>query len=152
MLHPFHQVETLGQLEIFDSNLSVNSNLACSYCHDPASGYANGVSILSVFTGGSNPGSVPITIRGAYPDNRVAKRNPQAYVYAPYYPRQLREPHGWAGWLTGILMRLINDECNRLAVRELAITPADTLLELGFGQGHAVALMAKQARGTRLWR
>jgi cytochrome c peroxidase len=85
-LDPFHQVETLGQLEIFDPNLSVNNNVACSYCHDPSAGYANGVSMLSVFTGGSNPGSVPITVPGAYPDNRIAKRNPNSYVYAPYFP------------------------------------------------------------------
>jgi cytochrome c peroxidase len=85
-LDPFHQVETLGKLEIFDPNLSVNSNLACSFCHDPAAGYGNGASILSVFTGGSNPGSVPITVAGAYPDNRIAKRNPQSYVYSPYFP------------------------------------------------------------------
>ena len=85
-LDPFHQVETLGKLEIFDPNLSVNSNLACSYCHDPAAGYGNGASILSVFTGGSNPGSVPITVAGAYPNNRIAKRNPQSYVYAAYFP------------------------------------------------------------------
>ena len=37
-LDPFHAVETLGQLEIFDPHLSVNSNLACSFCHDPAAG------------------------------------------------------------------------------------------------------------------
>ena len=85
-LDPYHQVETLGQLEIFDPNLSVNKNLACSYCHDPAAGYGNGVSILSVFTGGANPGSVPITVHGAYPNNRIAKRNPQSYVYASYFP------------------------------------------------------------------
>src|SRR5712672_495608 len=85
-LDPYHQVETLGKLEIFDPNLSVNKNLACSYCHDPAAGYGNGVPILSVFTGGSNPGSVPITVHGAYPNNRIAKRNPTSYVYATYYP------------------------------------------------------------------
>ena len=85
-LDPYHQVETLGQLEIYDPNLSVNKNLACSYCHDPAAGYANGASILSVFTGGSNPGSVPITVHGAYPNNRIAKRNPQSYAYASYFP------------------------------------------------------------------
>ena len=38
-LDPYHQVETLGKLEIFDPTLSVNRNLACSYCHDPAAGY-----------------------------------------------------------------------------------------------------------------
>ncbi|HZZ17599.1 MAG TPA: cytochrome c peroxidase [Candidatus Sulfotelmatobacter sp.] len=85
-LDPYHQVEDLGKLEIFDPNLSVNKNIACSYCHDPAAGYGNGVSILSVFTGGSSPGSVPITVHGAYPNNRIAKRNPQSYVYASYFP------------------------------------------------------------------
>jgi cytochrome c peroxidase len=85
-LDPYHQVQTLGKLEIFDPNLSVNNNVACSYCHDPAAGYGNGASILSVFTGGSNPGSVPITVHGAYPNNRIAKRNPQSYVYASYFP------------------------------------------------------------------
>jgi cytochrome c peroxidase len=85
-LDPFHQVETLGELEIFDPNLSVNNNLACSFCHDPMSGYANGSSILSIYTGGSNPGSVPITVPGAYPNHRIAKRNPQSYNYSPYFP------------------------------------------------------------------
>jgi cytochrome c peroxidase len=85
-LDPFHQVETLGKLEIFDPNLSVNNNVACSYCHDPMAGYGNGSSVLSVFTGGANPGSVPITVHGAYPNNRIAKRNPQSYVYSPYFP------------------------------------------------------------------
>jgi cytochrome c peroxidase len=85
-LDPFHQVQTLGKLEIFDPNLAVNNNLACSFCHDPAAGYGNGASILSVFAGGSNPGSVPITVHGAYPNNRIAKRNPQSYVYAAYFP------------------------------------------------------------------
>jgi cytochrome c peroxidase len=86
MLDPFHQIETLGKLEIYDPNLSVNNNLACSYCHDPMAGFANGSSVLSVYTGGSNPGSVPITVPGAYPDNRIAKRNPQSYNYSPYFP------------------------------------------------------------------
>jgi cytochrome c peroxidase len=85
-LDPYHQVETLGELEIFDPNLAVNNNKACSFCHDPAAGYGNGISILSVFTGGTNPGSVPITVHGAYPNNRIGKRNPQSYTYATYYP------------------------------------------------------------------
>jgi cytochrome c peroxidase len=85
-LDPFHQIETLGALEIFDPRLSVNNNVACSFCHDPAAGYGNGASILSVFTGGTNPGSVPITIHGAFPNTRMGKRTPQSYVYAPYFP------------------------------------------------------------------
>lgn len=83
-LDPYHQVETLGKLEIFDPKLAVHGNLACSFCHDPAAGYANGVSILSVFTGGSSIGSTHITSPGAYPNYRMAKRNPQSYSYAPY--------------------------------------------------------------------
>src|SRR5271170_3514698 len=108
-LDPFHQVETLGQLEIFDPNLSVNNNIACSYCHDPMAGYGNGSSVLSIYTGGSNPGSVPITVQGAYPNNRIAKRNPQSYVYATYFPRLFYNPsqadfyggNFWDGRATG---------------------------------------------------
>ena len=112
-LDPYHQVQTLGQLEIFDPNLSVNKNLACSYCHDPAAGYANGASILSVFTGGSNPGSVPITVHGAYPNNRIAKRNPQGYSYATYFPplhynlsqADFYGGNFWDGRATGFLLQ-----------------------------------------------
>jgi cytochrome c peroxidase len=89
-LDPFHAIQTLGQLEIFDPNLSVNNNLACSFCHDPMTGYANGSSVLSVYTGGSNPGSVPINSNPGnlhpYPNQRIAKRNPQSYNYSPYFP------------------------------------------------------------------
>jgi cytochrome c peroxidase len=106
-------VQTLGALEIFDPTLSVNNNIACSYCHDPMAGYGQGVSILSVFTGGSSPGSVPITVPGAYPNNRIAKRNPQSYVYAPYYPRLYYNPtqadfyggNFWDGRATGYLLQ-----------------------------------------------
>src|ERR1700721_498751 len=112
-LDPYHQVETLGELEIFDPNLSVNKNVACSYCHDPMAGYANGVSILSVFTGGSSIGSVPITVHGAYPNYRIAKRNPQGYSYASYYPplhfnQSQADFYGgnfWDGRATGYLLQ-----------------------------------------------
>src|SRR6266478_1104133 len=30
------QVQILGKLELFDKNLSVNKNQACSFCHTPA--------------------------------------------------------------------------------------------------------------------
>src|ERR1700680_2255669 len=108
-LDPYHQVEDLGKLEIFDPNLSVNKNLACSYCHDPMAGYGNGVSILSVYTGGSNPGSVPITVPHAYPNNRIEKRTPTSYVYATYYPPLFYNPsqadfyggNFWDGRATG---------------------------------------------------
>jgi cytochrome c peroxidase len=31
------QVQLLGKIELFDKNLSVNKNQACSFCHMPAS-------------------------------------------------------------------------------------------------------------------
>ena len=112
-LDAYHQVQTLGQLEVFDPNLSVNNNVACSYCHDPMAGYANGVAILSVFTGGTSIGSVPITVPGAYPNNRMAKRNPQSYNYSAYFPRLYYNTtqadfyggNFWDGRATGYLLQ-----------------------------------------------
>ena len=34
------QVEILGKLELFDKNLSVNKNVACSSCHMPYAGFS----------------------------------------------------------------------------------------------------------------
>ncbi|SKA10642.1 Methyltransferase domain-containing protein [Enhydrobacter aerosaccus] len=65
--------------------------------------------------------------------------------------RQLREPRGWAGRLTGLAMRVVNDECNRLAVEALAIHATDTVLEVGCGPGHGLALAAAQAPNGRLY-
>jgi len=59
--------------------------------------------------------------------------------------RQLRRPSGLLGRLTGVLMRLINATPNRLAVDALRINPYDIVLELGFGPGHAIALLAALA-------
>jgi len=78
---------TLGALEIFDPNLSVNNNLACSFCHDPARGYGNGASILSVFNRRSESWVGTDYKSRTFPDRpHGAKRNPTSYVYAPYYP------------------------------------------------------------------
>ncbi len=58
-LDPYHQVQTLGKLEIFDPNLSVNNNVACSYCHDPATGYGQGRIDLERIHWGLQPGVGP---------------------------------------------------------------------------------------------
>jgi cytochrome c peroxidase len=108
-LDPAHKIQTLGSLEIYDPNLSVHNNLACGFCHDPAAGFGNGSSALSVYAGGSNPGSVAINVAGAYPINRIAKRNPQSYVYSPYfaplhYNKSQQDFYGgnfWDGRATG---------------------------------------------------
>ena len=67
----------------------------------------------------------------------------------PALGQQLRCPHGLAGQLVGTFMRVVNARPNALAVAALALQPADEVLELGCGSGHAVSIMAKQApRGT----
>ena len=57
------------------------------------------------------------------------------------FGRQLREPSGWAGRLTGHFMRLVNRAPNRLAVAALDLTPDAHVLELGFGPGEAIAAL-----------
>ena len=59
--------------------------------------------------------------------------------------RQLSHPSGWTGHLTGALMRILNRQCNRLAVEALRIKSTQTVLEIGCGPGEALALLAKEA-------
>ena len=68
--------ETLGELMMFDKNISPNRNQACASCHMPYVGF-----------GGPIP-SVNLTIV-AYPGTahfRVGKRTPQRHPYAPFFP------------------------------------------------------------------
>jgi ubiquinone/menaquinone biosynthesis C-methylase UbiE len=60
--------------------------------------------------------------------------------------RQLRCPRGPIARAVGTLMRIANARPNALAVAALHLRPADAVLELGCGPGHAVAMMAKQVR------
>jgi cytochrome c peroxidase len=80
-----HQMQYLGELEVFDKKLSVNNNVACASCHDPETGFKNGVSVFNQYVAGASPGSVPITT-GHQPDYRIAKRSPQTYSYATFAP------------------------------------------------------------------
>ncbi|KAB7739978.1 methyltransferase domain-containing protein [Parvibaculum sedimenti] len=61
--------------------------------------------------------------------------------------RQLRNPTGMGGLLTGSLMRFVNETPNRLAIDALHIGSTDTVLELGFGPGHAIKLAAARTSG-----
>jgi ubiquinone/menaquinone biosynthesis C-methylase UbiE len=65
--------------------------------------------------------------------------------------RQLQNPSGLAGRLTGAVMRIANAKPNRLAIRALRIDPHDTVLELGFGPGHAIETMACEAFVGRVY-
>lgn len=61
---------------------------------------------------------------------------------------QLRHPAGLAGRLVGRFMRLANDKPNKLAIGALRIGPRDDVLELGFGPGHAIELVARTTSGV----
>jgi cytochrome c peroxidase len=69
------QVQLLGKLLLFDKNLSVNRNQACSFCHMPYTAFTGPISSLNA-TAVAYPGSVPW---------RFGHRKPQSYTYAPFY-------------------------------------------------------------------
>jgi cytochrome c peroxidase len=71
-----NQVRVLGKLLLFDKNLSVNKNHACSFCHMPETDFTGPISILNQTTV-SYPGSVR---------TRFGRRKPQSYTYAAFYP------------------------------------------------------------------
>ena len=70
------QVQVLGKLLLFDKNLSVNKNEACSFCHMPDTDFTGPISLLNQTTV-SYPGSVR---------SRYGHRKPQSYTYASLYP------------------------------------------------------------------
>jgi len=70
------QVELLGKAMLYDKELSVNHNEACTFCHMPETGFTGPVSELNRTTG-SYPGSVR---------TRYSERKPQTHSYAPLSP------------------------------------------------------------------
>jgi len=70
------QVRTLGKLLLFDANLSINRNEACSFCHMPDTDFTGPSSLLNQTTV-AYPGSVR---------TRIGHRKPQSYTYAPFFP------------------------------------------------------------------
>ena len=62
------------------------------------------------------------------------------------FHRQFGQPTGWLGWLVGHLMAAKSAPMNRLAVELLEVKPEDRILEIGFGPGTAVALLAERAQ------
>jgi cytochrome c peroxidase len=71
-----NQVRLLGKILLYDKNLSVNKNEACSFCHMPDTDFTGPISILNQTTV-AYPGSVRY---------RFGHRKPQSYTYAPFYP------------------------------------------------------------------
>lgn len=65
--------------------------------------------------------------------------------------RQFRNPAGAGGRWMGRAMRFINHRPNRLAIAALEIERTDSILELGFGPGEAIAAMADLAPNGVVW-
>jgi cytochrome c peroxidase len=69
-------IETLGELMLFDKNMSVRRNQACGFCHMPYAGFSGPIP------------SVNLTVV-AYPGSfhyRSRVRLPQRHTYAPFFP------------------------------------------------------------------
>jgi cytochrome c peroxidase len=75
-LDAYQQVTLLGKLLLFDKQLSVNRNMACSSCHMPETGFTGPISSVNLTTV-SYPGSVRA---------RHGDRKPQSYGYATFAP------------------------------------------------------------------
>src|ERR1700694_3932368 len=84
MAQRMKRVQTLGKLELFDKQLSVNRNTACTFCHMPDVDFTGPISMLNATTV-SYPGSVR-NISADQAQSRYGHRKPQSYTYAPYYP------------------------------------------------------------------
>jgi cytochrome c peroxidase len=78
------RVQTLGKLELFDRQLSVNRNTACTFCHMPDVDFTGPISLLNATTV-AYPGSVR-NVSADPAQSRYGHRKPQSYTYAPYYP------------------------------------------------------------------
>jgi len=72
----YARITTLGKLLLFDKNLSVNRDVACTSCHAPKAGFTGGVEVINR-TIVAYPGSA---------GNLVSARKPQSYGYAPFAP------------------------------------------------------------------
>jgi cytochrome c peroxidase len=69
-------IETLGELMLFDKNMSPGRNEACTSCHMPYAGWSGPIP------------SVNLTMI-AYPGTahyRAGKRTAQRHTYAPFFP------------------------------------------------------------------
>ena len=128
-------IETLGELMLFDKNMSPGRNQACTSCHMP-------------YTGWSGPiPSVNLTII-AYPGTvhyRAGKRTPQRHTYAPFFPvLQYNQEQGlffggnfWDSRATGYRLRNPDAE-------QAQGPPVDTQ-EMGFPDTACVAFRLSQA-------
>ena len=68
--------ETLGELMMFDKNISPNKNQACASCHMPYAGFSGPIPSVNL-TMIAYPGTVHF---------RAGKRTAQRHTYSPFFP------------------------------------------------------------------
>jgi cytochrome c peroxidase len=128
-------IETLGELMLFDKNMSPGKNQACTSCHMPYAGWSGPIP------------SVNLTII-AYPGTvhyRAGKRTPQRHTYAPFFPvLQYNQEQGlffggnfWDSRATGYRLRNPDAE-------QAQGPPVDTQ-EMGFPDTACVAFRLQEA-------
>ncbi len=82
-------------------------------------------------------------------DHPLAQRDAAASAWT-YLGRQLRHPSGLGASVLAPVMALVNRRPNRVAIDALAVAPSDTVLELGFGPGHALRTLIAMASAGRV--
>jgi cytochrome c peroxidase len=129
-------VETLGKLMNFDEHMSVNQDMACSFCHMPYAGYSGSIPSVNL-TMVAYPGSVHF---------RAGKRTAQRYTYAAFFPvLQFNAEQGtffggnfWDSRATGYLIRSADAE-------QAQFPPVDAL-EMGMPDTACVVFRLSKAK------
>src|SRR5271167_2856378 len=128
-------IETLGELMLFDKNISPNRNQACASCHMPYAGLSGPIPSVNL-TMIAFPGTVHF---------RAGKRTAQRHPYSPFFPvLQYNQEQGlffggnfFDSRATGYKLRIPD--------AEQAQSPPVDYLEMGFPDTACVAFRLKQS-------
>jgi len=128
-------IETLGELMLYDRNISPGKNQACASCHMPYAGFSGPIPSVNL-TMVAFPGTVHF---------RAGKRTPQRHPYSPFFPvLQYNREQGlffggnfWDSRATGYRLRIPDAE-------QAQGPPVDTQ-EMGFPDTACIAFRLSQA-------
>ncbi len=67
--------------------------------------------------------------------------------FSGYLANQFRNPHGLWGRMAGRIMLVANRKVNRFIVDIMHVEPHDHVLEIGFGPGGCITMLAEQVNG-----
>ena len=128
-------IETLGELMLYDRNISPGKNQACASCHMPYAGFSGPITSVNL-TMVAFPGTVHF---------RAGKRTPQRHPYSPFFPvLQYNQAQGlffggnfWDSRATGYRLRIPDAE-------QAQGPPVDTQ-EMGLPDTACIAFRLSQA-------